>query len=59
MHMMLQHKDRVDLKLMDDWWHSLERSSEDNHNKQKIIVYGDYDEATQKQEYDIHFRRFV
>ena len=44
---------------MDEWWHSTEGSSEDNHNKEKVIIYGEYNEEASKQEYDVHFRRYI
>jgi len=33
------HQDRVDLRLIGEWWHSDEGSTEDNQNKEPIRVY--------------------
>jgi hypothetical protein len=33
------HQDRVDLRLIGEWWHSDEGSTEDNQNKEPVRVY--------------------
>ena len=50
------HSDRVEGKLITEWWHSEEASTEDNANKQPIHVFHGFDELGERQ-YEIHWRR--
>lgn len=57
------HKDRVDLKLIREWWHTDAASMEDNMKKEKVKVFHDgphpsgSDEANSIVAYEEHMRR--
>ena len=53
-----RHSDRIDYAPCRDFWHEHQKVSvPDNQNKQMVRVYGDFDEATGQQSYELHERR--
>ena len=50
------HSDRVEGKLITEWWHTEEASTEDNANKQPIHVFHGFNDLGERQ-YEIHWRR--
>ena len=50
-------KDRVDLRILDDWWHTEDGSCEDNQNKEEACICLGTDSVTGEKACDAHFRR--
>ena len=50
------HSDRIESKLITEWWHSEDASTEDNANKQPIHVFHGFNDLGERQ-YEIHWRR--
>ena len=51
------HRDRVDLRILDSFWHSDYATTEDNQNKHAYRIYHPADPNTSEVAYDLNWRR--